>query len=208
MFKPETKILFQEATAGTRLLLSATVVESCEDSFTVEFDSEEIDSEEIDSEKIELDEGQELIAYFHGSPEFMQQLVRVVELIDRAGKLVIDLAPVGDAVSAEFRQYSRAIAISANLFAVLGEDRDLTVQDVSPTGFAVVSKVEYSIGATLDVSLTFDGDIYSGTALVQSIREFSSGRIRYGLRVLEQGDLQDGLQQISLAVQRQQLRRK
>ena len=140
MFKPQTKILFQKPTADTRLLLSATVVESCED-------------------------------------------------------------------SAEHRQTHRAIALSVNLFAAPGEDRDLTVQDVSPTGFAVVSKVEYSIGATLDVSLTFDGDIYSGTALVQSIREFSSGRIRYGLCVLEQGDLQDGLQQISLAVQRQQLKR-
>lgn len=197
MFKPETKILFQEPMSDVRLLRSATVVESCDQSFSIQFDGD----------SLELDEGQELIAYFHAGRDFMQQIVRVIELLDGGDKLVVDLEPVGDAASAEQRQTYRASAISADLFAELGEDRDLTVQDVSTTGFAVVSSAEYLIGTTIDVSLSFEGDMFSGTASVQSIREFTPTRIRYGLRALEGGDLSDGLSQISLAVQRQHLKR-
>jgi hypothetical protein len=193
MFKPETKILFQEPTADTRRLRSATVIESSPSSFSVGFDSE----------VIELDEGQELVAYFHGRREFMQQIVRVIAVAGDGDDLVLEIEPVGDAMSAERRTDDRATAISADIFAALGEDRSLGVEDVSSTGFAVVSGFEYFRGAALNVSLAFDGDIYSGTAWVQSILELGEGQIRYGLVALDEGDLRDGLQQISQAMQRQ-----
>lgn len=196
MFKPGTKVLFQEPTSDVQLLRSASVVESHEDSFSIQFDGD----------PIELDEGLELIAYFHADRDFMQQVVRVIALVEDGDKLVVDLEPTGDAASAEQRPIYRASAISADLFAQLGEDRNLSVQDVSSSGFAVVSSIEYRIGATLDVSLRFEGDMFSGTASVQSIRELSPTRIRYGLRAQGGGDLEDGLRQISLAMQRQQLK--
>ena len=196
MFKPGTKVLFQEPTSDVQLLRSASVVESHDDSFSIQFDGS----------PIELHEGLELIAYFHAGRDFMQQVVRVIALVKDGDKLVVDLEPTADATSAEQRPVYRASAISADLFAQLGEDRNLSVQDVSPSGFAVVSSVEYAIGTTLDVSLSFEGDMFSGTASVQSIREFTPTRIRYGLRALGGGDLEDGLRQLSLLMQRQQLK--
>ena len=124
------------------------------------------------------------------------------------GPLFQALEYVGDPVSAESRESYRASVISADMAAEVGEERDLSVQDVSATGFAVVSANEYPIGTVLEVAINYEGDFYSGTASVQSIREFSSKRIRYGMRALEGSDLPDGLHQICMAVQRLQLERK
>ena len=198
MFKVGTKILFQEPAVDRRLLRSATVAESrCEgrearESFVVRFDSE----------GISLREGDELIAYFHGRREFMQQVVRVVEVRNGGDSApAVGLVLVGDEVSAESRALARTTTLSTDLFAALGEERRLSVEDVSSIGFAVVSSVEYAMGATLEVSLGFRGDFYSGAVLVQSVREQGPNATRYGLRALDEGDLQDGLDQISRALQ-------
>ena len=84
-----------------------------------------------------------------------------------------------------------------DLFAELGEDRHVAVEDVSSTGFSILSASEYAIGATLEVSLTFEGDLYSGAVLVQSVSEQVGDATRYGLRVLDAGDLRDGLDHIT-----------
>ena len=192
MFKPETKLLVQEPTVDTRLLRSATVVEARDESFSIRFDAETMD----------LDAGLELILYFHGDREFMQQIVRVIQVVDSEAKPIIELESAGDPVPAENRQAHRVSAISADIIAALAEDRNLPVQDVSSTGFAVVSAGQYPMGSVLQVSLSFEDDIYSGQASVQNVREFTPTRIRYGLRATEEGDLQEGLHQISLALQR------
>jgi hypothetical protein len=198
MIKPDMEILIQDPMSKARLLHSAQVIEANEDIVSIEFASQDI----------AVDEGVELIAFFQIENKFMQQIVRVIEVIDDGSRQFVDLEYVGDPVSAENRESYRATTISADLAAEIGIDRDLTVQDVSDTGFAVVCTKEYPIGTVLEVALNFEGDFYSGTASVQSTREFSSQRIRYGMRVLEGGDLPDGLRQICLAVQRQQLQRK
>jgi hypothetical protein len=198
MIKPDIEILFQDPRSEARLLRSAQVIEANEEIFSIEFGSQ----------AIAVDEGMELIAFFRVERQFMQQIVRVIELIDDGSRQLVDFEYVGDPVSAESRESYRATTISADLAAEVGTDRDLTVQDVSSTGFAVVSTREYPMGTVLEVALNFEGDLYSGTASVQSIREFSLQRVRYGMRVLEGGDLPDGLHQISLAVQRQQLQQK
>lgn len=197
MFQPEMELLFQDPTSETRLLRSARVIDASLGTFSIEFSSH----------VIELEEGDELIAFFLGSNQFMQQIVKVVELIEDDGQHFVDLEYIGEPVSAETREFYRATVLSADIAAELGEERDLTVQDVSSTGFAVVSANEFSIGTVLDVAINFEGDLYSGTASVQSIRAFSSKRIRYGMRALEGGDLADGLHQICMTVQRRQLKR-
>jgi len=201
MFKTGTDILFQEPTSETRLLRGSTVAETEGEHFTVEFGEEEI----------QLEVGQELLCYFDGKREFMQQIVRLVELLAKEPQLVAKLVTVGDPISAESRQTCRVSAISVDIFAEVGEERGLRLQDVSATGFALIAKGSYPIGATLPVSITFEGDIYSGVAAIQSGRQLRPGRIRYGLHPLAEGpgagDLLDGLRQVSLAVQREQLKR-
>jgi hypothetical protein len=190
MFKTGAKILFQDPSADRRLLRSATVAESGSESFSVRFDSK----------AIALREGDELIAYFHGRREFMQQVVRVIEVAGVGNGPRLGLEPVGDEMSAENRESSRTSALSANVFATLGEDRRLSVEDISATGFAVVSRAQYAVGDTVEVSIGFEGDLFSGAVVVRSVRERGPGTTRYGLHALEVGDLQDGLDQISCAL--------
>ena len=191
MFKTGSKVLFQDPSVNRRLLRSATVAESGSESFSVCFDSE----------AIALSEGDELIAYFHGRREFMQQVVRVIEIAGDGSGPRVGFEAVGDEISAENRETLRTGTLSANLFATIGEDRQLSVEDISATGFAVLSTAQYAVGATLDVSLGFAGDFYSGAVVVQSVRERGPGTARYGLRALEVGDLRDGLDEISCALQ-------
>jgi len=201
MFKTGTDILFQDPTSETRLLRRSTVTETEGEHFTVEFGEEEI----------QLEVGQELLCYFDGEREFMQQVVRLVELVAEEPPLVARLATLGDPASAESRQTDRVSTISVDIFAEVGEERGLRLQDVSTTGFALIARGDYPIGATFPVSITFEDDIYSGVAAIQSIRQLSPGRLRYGLLPLAEspgaGDLLDGLRQVSLGVQREQLKR-
>jgi hypothetical protein len=201
MFKTGTYILFQEPTSETRLLRSSTVTETEDEHFTVEFGEE----------KIRFEVGQELLCYFDGEREFMQQAVRLVELVAEEPQLVARLATVGDPISAESRQTYRVSTISVDIFAKVGEERGLSVQDVSATGFAVNAKGSYPIGTTFPVSITFEDDMYSGVAAIQSVQQLRPGRIRYGLHALAEdpgaGDLLDGLHQVSLAVRRERLKR-
>ena len=201
MFKTGTDILFQEPTSETRLLRRSTVTETEGEHFTVEFGEEEI----------QLEVGQELLCYFDGEREFMQQIVRLVELLAEEPPLVAKLATVGDPISAESRQTDRVSTISVDIFAEVGEERGLRLQDVSATGFALIAKGSHPIGTTFPVSITFEGNIYSGVAAIQSVRQLRPGRIRYGLHPLAEGpgagDLLDGLRQISVAVQREQPKR-
>jgi hypothetical protein len=200
MFKTGTNIFFQEPTAATRLLHLSTVTEVEDQSVTAEFEGE----------SIPLEVGQEFLCYFDGEGEFMQLIVRVVDVVAREPRLAAKLVAVGDPISAESRQTCRVPTISANILAEFGEEHELYVQDVSATGFAVIAKGSYPIGATFPVSITHEGDIYCGVAAIQSVRELRPGRMRYGLRALEEGpdagDLLDGLHQIDMAVQRQQLK--
>ena len=85
------------------------------------------------------------------------------------------------------------------------------VLDVSSTGFSVIAAQSYSIGNLVDVSIEYGDQGHSGQVSIQSIRELSPGRIRYGLHCAEAkaapGNLAQGLQQLSVQVQRAQLRR-
>lgn len=201
MLKTGTCVLFQEPTSEARLLRRSNVIETEAEGFTVDFGEQ----------PIPLTAGRELLCYFEGEREFMQQLVRVVEVLADKPRLVAKLATLGDSISAESRESHRVSTISADILAALGEERQLCVQDVSTTGFAVVAKGWYPIGTTFPVSITFESDIYSGLASVQSVRELRPGHVRYGLLALddhpEAGDLLDGLHAIRLAVQRARLKR-
>ena len=101
--------------------------------------------------------------------------------------------------------------MAASLEANFGPEQGVSVQDLSSTGFAVVAAQPYDLGQSVDVQIRHEDEECGGVAVVQSVREFGPGRIRYGMRALE-GDPSTGtflatLQRISLAVQREQLQR-
>lgn len=153
--------------------------------------------------------------YFSGKTEFLQQVGCIKEIIEAEegsdeGPLFV-IAPVGDPISAESRQTYRVSTISANLEARVGEEENLQVQDLSSTGFAVLAGDDYQLGQTVEVGIAHDDQQCHGRASVQSVRPMGPRRIRYGLRAIEDdphtGEFLQVLQQISLAVQREQLQR-
>lgn len=208
MIKAGTDILFQEPSSNTRRLRRSVVVDAGSDTVAVQFVA--------DPFAFEVD--QEVLMYFNVKREFMQQLGRVVEVNvpdsaegKKAESTTFVLAPIGDPISAESRKFYRVSTISAHLKAKVGDESDLDVQDLSSTGFAIIASNEYSLGETVPVSIAHDAEQCHGIASVQSVREFGPGRIRYGMRAIEEdphtNDFLQVLQRISLAVQREQLQR-
>ena len=206
MIKTGSDILFQEPTSDTRRLRRSVVVDANADSVVVQFVAEPF--------AFEID--QEVLMYFNVRREFMQQLGRVTDVHapedeDEQTSPTFALAPIGDPISAESRQFYRVSTITADLNANVGDERSLEVQDLSATGFAVVAATEYSLGETVRVEIAHEAESCHGTASVQSIRELGPGRIRYGMRAIEDdphtGVFLQTLQRISLAVQREQLQR-
>ena len=199
--KTGTDILFQEPTCTTRRLRRSVVVEAASDTFSIRFVA--------DAFAFEVD--QEVLMYFNGKTEFMQQVGCVKEIIeaDEGPTFLID--PVGDPISAESREHYRVSTISANLEARVGGEENLQVQDLSSTGFAVLAGEDYQLGQVIEVGIIHGEQQCHGQASVQSIRPLGPHRIRYGLRAIEDdphtGEFLQVLQQISLAVQREQLQR-
>lgn len=203
--KTGSDILFKEPTCKTRRLRRSVVTEASGDTFSIRF--------VVEAFEFQLD--QEVLMYFSGESEFMQQIGRIQEIIEREegsdeGPTFV-VEPVGDPMSAESRQTYRVSTISADLEARLEDDENLSVQDISAVGFAVLAGKEYSLGQILEVGISYQDNRCRGQASVQSIRSFGPHRIRYGLRAVEDdshsGEFLQVLQRISLAVQREQLQR-
>ncbi|MEM9174798.1 MAG: PilZ domain-containing protein [Myxococcota bacterium] len=205
MIKTGSDVLFQEPSCETRRLRRSVVVGVEKDTFSIEFVAE----------PFAFEPGQEVLMYFNGKREFMQQIGRVTDVetpeADETGPLTFTIEPVGDPISAENRQDYRVSTINSELAARVGSEEELQVQDLSATGFAVLAAEKYELGQTIEVSIAHEDERCHGMASVQSVREFGPGRIRYGMRAIEEdphtGEFLQTLQRISLAVQREQLQR-
>ena len=166
---------------------------------------------EVEDPALALKDGLEILLYFERNREFMQQSARIDSIEESDTQPVITLTTTGDPVSAESRQCYRTSTVMIELTAEVGSERGCRVLDVSSTGFAVVASQRYSVGKILDATIGYEGKSYNGKLSVQSVRELSPGRIRYGLHCTEAkktpGNLAQGLQQMSIQIQRAQLRR-
>lgn len=265
MLKVGNDVLFQEPTVSIRRLRRSVVIAAEDDSISVRFVGE----------PFEFAVDQEILMFFNGKREFMQQVGRILEIQQPeppvgpaaspdaadataapqaeksiakpappvtvskalgktaiAGKAKIAVAgaksaavvpekkkegpvfviePVGDPISAESRQSYRVSTISAGIQARMGGEAGLQVQDLSATGFALLADKKYKIGQTVEVAIQYGEEACHGKASIQSFRELESGRLRYGVRAIEEDPHAQmflrTLQRISLAVQREQLAR-
>ena len=214
MLQPESNIFFRIPENNKVKYLQPAHVLGLQDSiFTAEIPvGGDDDAELMPAEGLELDlsGGQEVLVYFEHRGEFMQQPACIETTADAQGKLLVGFRTIGEPMSAERRQCYRVSTLIACLEARLGE-HSCHLVDVSVTGFAVITDQEHSIGTVLPVTLFYEGMEYSGEACVQSTRKLTKGRMRYGLHAVvdksERSTLQAGLVHISMAVQREQLRR-
>jgi len=128
------------------------------------------------------------------------------------GSQIVGIRPIGDPVSAEGRQCYRVSTLIANLTATLGKKENCQLADVSTTGFSIISSESFSIGNQVPVELRYEQERFPGIGCIQSIKEIGPNRYRYGMHCVESkktgSDLTRGLQHISMAVQRIQLKRR
>ncbi len=118
---------------------------------------------------------------------------------------------LGEPVSAEGRECYRVSTLMSGLKADLGDEKHGTLADVSVSGFSIIASQPHAAGEVLSVTLHHEGKTFVGDGAIQSIKPLSDGRLRFGLLCADSDGkrtpLKQGLQQISVAVQRQQLKR-
>lgn len=206
--------------SDVRVLHPACVTDVADDQYTLALEEPDLD----------LVAGGEIVVFYESRREFMQQSARIsaisapesdpferspgvaVEDEDELGVVqTIGLELVGDPVSAENRKCYRVSTVVADIPVTVGAEPRCRLLDVSATGFAVAARSMYRVGNTIDVTIEYDGQDFSGCACVQSVREMLDGRIRYGLHCLADrfgsSSLERGLAHISSSIQRRQMRR-
>ena len=129
-----------------------------------------------------------------------------------ATRLLVGLHVTGEPVSAEGRSAYRVVtSIAGGVTVTLDNNLECAVLDVSATGFSVISDAPLLQGQVVRVVIHHELEDIQGSAIVQSVKELAGGQRRIGLHCAgnsrSNGQLHRGLQRISAAVQRQQLRR-
>lgn len=152
----------------------------------------------------------EFVIFYEVKRKFVQQLARIDEVREEDPALVVKLSTIGDPAPAEGRETYRVTTLSTSITAQLGNESECDVLDVSSTGFAAMSNQTYAIGERLNASITYAGETHNGVVAIQSIQKRKDG-IRYGVRyIVDDGgksQFENGLNQISMGVQREQLAR-
>jgi len=166
---------------------------------------------ELEDPGVGIAEGQELFIYYEAGRDFLQQAAQVLTVFSDELKPTFELKTTGEPASAESRQYFRVSTVTAGLTADFAGEGQCPLLDVSCTGFSVISSRQHAIGSIVEAALTYHGEEYTGKVSVQSARELSKGRIRYGMHCAESktsaGNMPRGLQLMTLSLQSEQLRR-
>ena len=140
--------------------------------------------------------GQETLIYYTLEHEFLNQPVRVDEVLspepdaidacqDGGNAVLVSMKTLGAPVSAESRQCYRVSTVVAELTTSFDRYDDCELVDVSNTGFAVTSEEEFPVGAVITDTPRFEDLEPSGPVCIQSVRELKDGRFRYGLHCVE-----------------------
>jgi hypothetical protein len=172
---------------------------------------------EVENIDLAIEPDQHVVVYFEAGREFMQQSAQVGD-VDRADvvddtepRLMVAFSTSGEPASAESRQIYRVSTVMADLVAAFAQEEGCPILDLSTCGFSVAATKVHQLGDVIHASVVFDGRTFSGNVCIQSVKELSKGRMRYGLHCADdkaqQGSLASGLPQMSVAVQREQLRR-
>ncbi|MEO0601943.1 MAG: PilZ domain-containing protein [Myxococcota bacterium] len=155
-----------------------------------------------------------VLVYFDDRQTFMQQPARVrgVETIEDGEGVVLTLERLGEPVDAEQRQVYRVSCVTVPISAKMNTEPGCKIVDISATGFGVHCASHFHIGETVTATVDWDGEAFTGPVAVVSVRQISDTHQRYGVRSIDTGNrpgvtLKKSLTRISLAVQREQMRR-
>lgn len=184
-----------------RILHPATMIGVDDDVYTAE----------LEEQDLPVADGQDILIFYEKKREFMQQPAHIQKIVEDETKLIIEFETTGEPVSAESRQYYRVSAVMAGLTATLGSENACPLLDVSRSGFSVIARQSYDLGSLVNAALRHDNHQYRDKVCIQSIRGLSRGRTRYGLHCVDKdrpaSGTSRGLHQISVSLEREQLRR-
>jgi hypothetical protein len=117
---------------------------------------------------------------------------------------------IGDAVSAGTRGEDRVSTREIGVTAMIEDERDCPVQDVSLSGLAVISARKHPVGRCLEIAIRYGDEEYVGQVEVQCVHPIDGGRSRYGLLgvfdTAEGRNLENGLTRMTLEIQQQRLK--
>ena len=75
----------------------------------------------------------------------------------------------------------------------------------------MIASERHRIGSTIDASFNYEGNRFNGRVSIQSTRGLRGDWVRYGLMCIDEnrsaGNIAMGLKRMTVAIQRQQLRR-
>lgn len=184
-----------------RILASGSIVETVAAGPVVEFPELSFD----------VAGDQDVLVYFEQRRQFMQQSARILSVDDGEAGRRLTLELVGDPVSAENRAHFRVPVTVADIFATVDGRDGCRMLDVSITGFAVLTRQSYDVGAEVSASFSLDGRSYDGAMVVQSVRDLGRPGLRCGLRVRQpsgaDAGLAEGVRALALHAEREMLRR-
>ncbi len=186
--------------SGGHVLHAGIITAIAGDRWTIEFEKSELP----------IKTGDGWLIYYHEIQEFVQH-VQIEQQSKKGSRLWVVMKVIGDVAAPDTRQEYRVSAIDAGLTATLDTEDGCTIQDISMSGLGLVSGRKHLIGQTLDVTLHFEGQDFSGQMVVQSIRQLDGERTRYGLRGIfnakDEDPLRIGLMRVTQEFQRRQRRR-
>jgi hypothetical protein len=189
--------LFVPNEPNMRTLHPGTVIESTSDAFVAGF-AELITPELLAS----------VNAYGEVNGKFYQQAAIVTEIRQEVPGPIITFSRTGEPVSAENREIFRVCVAMAGISAEVEQEPGCSVMDISPVGLAALAATEHKLGADVRVAFDHEGWNVSTGARIQTVNPRPDGRFRYGLLAFGKNtEAHKALEQISMSMQRQQLRR-
>ncbi len=172
------------------------VLESDAEIFVAEFDELE-----------PLPVGFGVIAFNETDGRFYQQKAVVKELGRTKPHPVLTFERSGAPVSAERRGSYRVRMLKAVLSGKIGDERRCNITDISPEGFAAITKRLLQIRSTVNVRVEYEAQVLEGPVSVQSVHANPDGKYRCGFLIPERDiKMRRTLERIASTFQRIHLR--
>jgi hypothetical protein len=154
--------------------------------------------------------GEEKLIYYNKARSFVKQPVLIEAQSSDGPPFVLAVKTVGDAVSVGTREEDRVSTLGSGLTAMIENEADCPVQDISLSGLAALSARQHHIGRCLEIAIRYGDEEYAGEVEVQCAHPIGGGKIRYGLLgvfdTAEGRNLQNGLTRMTLEIQQQRLK--
>jgi len=151
------------------------------------------------------------LLFYNLRRNFVQHPIVVIEVLETGPHLVFTFETTGSPASAQSREFFRVSTVVSGMHVDVGPEADCQLLDVSVNGLSIAANGDYKIGRILIVRIHFEGKDYTGTARIQGARRLPDNRMRYGMLcfsdALSGENLQAGLRQITMTMQRKQLKR-